>query len=1012
MTDPAPGSLVSVEWALISKEPGSERDYGIIAGSGGSPATGDLRRIAFSQIAGTPPGSLRDSEGQSAQPLWATFATFPAQRPTGGPVVSVAVQYPWDQEADSAGRPVWPKYVFACSYGSIAGTSYQALYHAAVDHVPFLESGQAALLPLEPEPLARDGLISLAEESFDWFAGVAANLLDCKSTVVVTGMQGLSVDQRLQYLDAIAALLPYGFRADLTASTEIGTGFSRTFKLIFTDRRIDNVLTIDRLGAPPAPVTEHAQKYLQGLRRKREVLGQGSHGGARRVLGQLWAQKSPTTFSAPEPALTAFEKFENTAELSWQAISDPVTPQLALKVFGAKPEATSAIWLELSDARRGQFVELLLASSVPQAADMLARNWPVVGKLALQLAELRLDGGQADTAQRILAVIRTLRADDADAVLQELLVPTSPPAVKVDSPPITARVSLLRGLERVPGPGEYPVTCAGLRFLPAGSWQPTLVHALLRDELRYDLGRAEEWVNWLCESPSPTAWGGPDPTWHRPDWAAALAYAARRPVEPPWKDSLLTIASQVQSWAITILWLAKLTGQLAEVIRQLDWTIVGLAGQAAPVEARQRALLEVLTGRLLGVTAGDGAMVDCALLILGGQAANFLAGDPSGSRRLDTDPYFAVYLAGLNRVLNSGELSAYQPHLEACYLGLSLPVKRIAGFRGGAEQLALDLEPGGIQLVIAWSEDQVRAPRLARYIVENRLVNMVLGARELEPILRPLSKYPGLDSFGATGQLRVVARRVVEVPMNEHAVEVELADAICYAYCAGIEPDAILATLGAVWGSDQRAPAVAVVERKFYDVLTRCQSLLYEHDREVEGDKRKVDDIRRYARIIVREINGLIIHEKKLGPEFAQIYAPVAERKAKLRSEVNAAIAREASLSRWAAFRWRSWRKRSGHASVAGTGPQPGLNSASTVSPLQESYPATGPGNGSKPGQRPALAPPSGAPNAAGTMITRSDAVPTHRRQKGGQGRSGWRRLVSKVDLPRAEDTGQDTGGR
>jgi len=923
MTAQSPDGLVAVQWALISKDAGSAKDYGILDGSGGSPQTGDLSGIAFSQIAGTPPAALRSREGKSTGPIWATFGAFPVEGAPGGGgrVLSVALQHPWQLASDSDGRPIWPKDFFACSYQDVAGASapYRTLYHAVVGQLPYLETGQPAWAALGADsPGHVRELLARAEEAFDWLAAVAANLLDDK-TVVVSGVQDLPLDGRLQLVDAIAALLPYGYRADLSASTEVGDGFTRSIRLILTDRPVDNVLTIDRFGHPPVPVTPTADKYYHMLLRKRSLLDQENRPGAREVLLHLWKQTEPRLFREPGPALQILEDFQHTADITWQARNERPNLELARKVFSERPGVAAAIWPGLPEKNKRGLIGQLIADPARESGRILADHWPVVGKIAIQLAQQRLDAGNADAAGRILHLMQASRPAEADGLLQELLLPTptNSPVVGAGAPQIRARVALLRGLEPVPVPGEFPETCGALRLLPIGSWQPTLVLTLLTEELRDNPERARGWVTWLCESPPPPEWNGDDPTWHRPRWAEALAYAVRKTAEPPVPDSLRAVTHDAPDWAVTILRLAELAGRLPAVLRPLDLAIVWLAGQTTQNEGQRRDLHAVLATPLRGsLPEEDLAQVDSALFILGGQAVNFPDGESPGSRRADAAPDVEDYLAGLNRTLNTGELIAYRAYLETRFLAHALPVESQAKKRGGIALPSLLMKPGGTRLVIKWSTDQDRAPRLAKYIVENHLVTPILGSRELDPILKPLKGYPGLESFGPVGQLKATARRVLEDPERELSRTMEitpsgrrafpatpLASAICDAYCARMGAEDILNTLNSVWGNSWDYKTLGQIAEKFYDVLTQCQAQLREHVRG-EDDQRSVGEIKTYARVIVEEFGGLINHVPMLGPEFAELYAPTVREEAERRQRYFAALARDSSRSRTAARRW------------------------------------------------------------------------------------------------------------
>ncbi|WP_406289887.1 hypothetical protein [Embleya sp. NBC_00896] len=108
-------------------------------------------------------------------------------------------------------------------------------------------------------------------DDFDWFAGVAAAVL--AGPVVITGADRLDTRARLELLDRVAGLLPYGCRAGLRFATSLGpTGRLRP-RLAFGRVVAPGTVGVGLDGVPAVPEAPAARAYLGELTTLRRRVG-------------------------------------------------------------------------------------------------------------------------------------------------------------------------------------------------------------------------------------------------------------------------------------------------------------------------------------------------------------------------------------------------------------------------------------------------------------------------------------------------------------------------------------------------------------------------------------------------------------------------------------------------------------------------------------------------------------------------------------------------------------------
>lgn len=138
-------------------------------------------------------------------------------------------------ERDDDKRPVAVTTYFCAPYQPLAdaGVSYQAMYQ----EFHKIRLGTTSGPPRQVELPVRTGLLAIGSLAT---AMQTAGLL-LTAPVCVLGAEATNVGERLDFIEAVAALIPYGFRSRLTAATWVRpTHRDHRFRLYFSDTARDN----------------------------------------------------------------------------------------------------------------------------------------------------------------------------------------------------------------------------------------------------------------------------------------------------------------------------------------------------------------------------------------------------------------------------------------------------------------------------------------------------------------------------------------------------------------------------------------------------------------------------------------------------------------------------------------------------------------------------------------------------------------------------------------------------
>ncbi|HEX2315414.1 MAG TPA: hypothetical protein VHJ17_16845 [Thermomonospora sp.] len=281
---------IPMEWALWSKRPGARDDNGVLACSDGRLRASHFQGIIRRSSPGTP-----EEDRHLPRVVFSTF------RIEGHRCIGVGVQE-WSDEHDGTGRRIAPTRFFVFRYEDLHGhpVSYEGLYEA-LSQVRLPAAGGSPLdveVPrLDPERIAT----FLTTDTQTSSALTAACCLLYRWRVCVTRAENAAPRDRLRYLDAAVALLPYGYRTNISATTWANSATRHPLRLSFarlatggedvrelrwkTRARVptSSYTNLLRSLLDKAPVTA----LLADLAGETEAVALGDHAGAHAVLERI-----------------------------------------------------------------------------------------------------------------------------------------------------------------------------------------------------------------------------------------------------------------------------------------------------------------------------------------------------------------------------------------------------------------------------------------------------------------------------------------------------------------------------------------------------------------------------------------------------------------------------------------------------------------------------------------------------------------------------------------------------
>ncbi|MGI5161683.1 hypothetical protein [Microbispora sp. CA-102843] len=306
---------ISFEWALEGKHPGSYDDYELLSWS-----EGRLTREVFDEVR-----DLYATGTASGLPQVTIARASTMESGRQSYYVVLAVQE-WSPHHDGTNRKIAYTRWFYVPYEQLIDhrVSYEALYTAL-----------RALPETPAPPLTADvPALDLSAVSPGPDALSAAALLLTGRQVCVVGAEGVPMAERLRFLDTVAALLPYGMRARLTAATWTSSTANHKIKLFFARHAPSGAHAVPwERGADVGH--EQARHYHETLRWAGDRLPE--------VIVRLAEQTGPLSF-APEYRTTVLELLEGAIRpLTEPSVDAPETGDATPPVPREQPAGTVAV---------------------------------------------------------------------------------------------------------------------------------------------------------------------------------------------------------------------------------------------------------------------------------------------------------------------------------------------------------------------------------------------------------------------------------------------------------------------------------------------------------------------------------------------------------------------------------------------------------------------------------------------------------------------------------------------
>jgi hypothetical protein len=367
---------VQAAWALWSKRPGTRDDYSVLAASAGLFSPGEFTQLLKYFTAGNPSA---ESDTPASLP-WVVLSRVGVNDQL---YLGISVQVPTGDK-DGTGRPISSTSYFCVPYADLARhpVSFDGLYEVVAGRVlpPDEGSGPVTLeiRPLDPAALAR----TVRKFGGETVAATAAMVLG--GPVTVTGPGFPDLRDRLLFFDAVAALLPYGYRSHLTAASWSDTAAGERFRIVFAHRAREEASQVSWGASPRLSADGLPRAYLDYLRRALAP-ADGEDDQLERLIDHLARDSEPRKFEEPAHALASLHGFFLPAVVSAGLDAGDVPHADIRRVF-----ETGQV-RELPAARRTQLLERLISFADPQDAGLIIQWFDEIavgdpGELLAQVA--------------------------------------------------------------------------------------------------------------------------------------------------------------------------------------------------------------------------------------------------------------------------------------------------------------------------------------------------------------------------------------------------------------------------------------------------------------------------------------------------------------------------------------------------------------------------------------------------------------------------------------------------
>lgn len=289
---------INADWALWSKRPGTHDDYSVLASSKGTFSRADFSAILSRFAPGTP---STNTSGAAALP-WMTVSWVGVNDHLH---LGVAIQKATGQ-SDAVNRSIVKTSYFCIPYRELidAPVSYTSLYEKVAALELPLEDGEP--IPLTLPPLDQDQLARTIADIGEMAVATTAALL-LRGPVSVIRADASTLQDRLSFIEAVVALLPYGYRAKYTAATWSDSGSRHRLRLAFAERPRDGARPVAwrEVAAVPAddPVVQGYLRQFRRLRGQIPSFAAAPEFSLAEIVGRLAHDGQPQKFEQPKPAV-------------------------------------------------------------------------------------------------------------------------------------------------------------------------------------------------------------------------------------------------------------------------------------------------------------------------------------------------------------------------------------------------------------------------------------------------------------------------------------------------------------------------------------------------------------------------------------------------------------------------------------------------------------------------------------------------------------------------------------
>lgn len=242
---------------------------------------------------------------------------------------------------DGAGRAVRGTSYFAVRFDSSAAPWSYASLHRAVTEIslPLNTDGrpsQYRALQLNPAPFDPAELADVIERhGFDRVATATASVL--AGAVDIVNAQVPDQTAKLEFLDAVAALLPYGLRTDFSAGTQT-TSPQHHLRAVFTAHPRRGAHRLD-WTSPRTPASGAAATYLNLLTTATQG---GNNDRVAALIDRLAADRTPVHFGDQIQALASLNSAARTVAPSGPVASASPARPTAKSVAASRAERRSS----------------------------------------------------------------------------------------------------------------------------------------------------------------------------------------------------------------------------------------------------------------------------------------------------------------------------------------------------------------------------------------------------------------------------------------------------------------------------------------------------------------------------------------------------------------------------------------------------------------------------------------------------------------------------------------------